>query len=510
MWRAPWVDPPEPNRGRFRRELRTIWVDPPPFCRPRASPVTDLLHWEVVIDDPDGTLTPEARSPSISRSSAIYHPNINSGGEVFLDILQREHWRSDQSIGTLLTSIVAVLYDPMLDYPVNGEAADLYKNDIERYEEVAMAWTWEHSTAIVSYSPAKEDKPWLDYCEAVAAMCSADRAEERLRRRRKAEEEEKRLAAAEECKGQIKGRSSGRGPSPERVGFPHKRHQRYGDGQRLRACQLGGKMMGSGPFRARIRRELRKIWVDPPAFCRPGASPVTDLLHWEVVIDGPDGSPYAGGTFPVDIDFIGIYPQTPPKITFKTKVYHPNISADGEMMLDIFHRDNWSPAMTVHKLLLFIVSVLYDPMLDCQPINDEVNEVYESDLELYEQLARAWTFEYSSTPIVSYYLTKEDEERLDYYDAVAAKRSADEAEKRLRRYKAEERRRRRREEEILERRAALSAAQQARRIALIREPWKRAVAFLQGWSVALPFATFRRRFSCTLIPLSNYTGRACS
>jgi len=80
------------------------------------------------------------------------------------------------------------------------------------------------------------------------------------------------------------------------------------------------------PLRRRIRRELRMIWLDPPAFCRPGASPVTDLLHWEVVIDGPDGSPYAGGTFPVDINFVGNYPFKPPKITFKTKVRTPTIA----------------------------------------------------------------------------------------------------------------------------------------------------------------------------------------
>ena len=78
--------------------------------------------------------------------------------------------------------------------------------------------------------------------------------------------------------------------------------------------------MGLEPLRGRIRRELRLIWVEPPAFCQPGASPVTDLLHWEVVIDGPDGRPYAGGTFPVDVDFVADYPFKPPKITFKTKV----------------------------------------------------------------------------------------------------------------------------------------------------------------------------------------------
>jgi ubiquitin-protein ligase len=48
----------------------------------------------------------------------------------------------------------------------------------------------------------------------------------------------------------------------------------------------------------RIRKELSELWTDPPAFCRLGASPVTDPYHFEVFIDGPAGSPYAGGTVP--------------------------------------------------------------------------------------------------------------------------------------------------------------------------------------------------------------------
>ncbi|CAN6291856.1 unnamed protein product [Urochloa humidicola] len=234
----------------------------------------------------------------------------------------------------------------------------------------------------------------------------------------------------------------------------------------------------------RIRSELREIWVDPPAFCRPGASPVTDLDHWEVIIDGPDSSPYAGGTFPVDVDFVSNYPLRPPKITFKTKVYHPNIDSKGEMTLEIFHYKNWSLTMTVHELLQLIVSVLYDPMLDGHPVNDEVNDLYESDIELYEQMARAWTCEYSLAPIVSYYPTKKDERRLD------------EAEERLRLlYNEERRRRHQEEEETLKLAAASPPPARERRIALPRVTWERVVAFLQGWSIALPFATSRRHFS---------------
>ncbi|CAO2047697.1 unnamed protein product, partial [Urochloa humidicola] len=123
------------------------------------------------------------------------------------------------------------------------------------------------------------------------------------------------------------------------------------------------------PNRQRIRWEIKTLWVDPPPFCRPGASPVTDLLHWEVIIDGPDGTPYAGGTFPVDIQIFGDYPLTqPPKITFMTKIYHPNIDSEGEIFLDILQREHWRPAQSIGSLLTSIVSVLYDPMLD-YPVN---------------------------------------------------------------------------------------------------------------------------------------------
>ena len=70
----------------------------------------------------------------------------------------------------------------------------------------------------------------------------------------------------------------------------------------------------------RIQHELSELWIEPPAFCRPGASPVTDQYHFEVVIEGPAGSPYAGGTFTLDVVIPKAYPFKPPKLTFKTKV----------------------------------------------------------------------------------------------------------------------------------------------------------------------------------------------
>jgi ubiquitin-conjugating enzyme E2 D/E len=142
----------------------------------------------------------------------------------------------------------------------------------------------------------------------------------------------------------------------------------------------------------RIQKELKDLQTDPPANCSAG--PVgSDMFRWEGVIMGPTDSPYTGGVFKLDIQFPVDYPFKPPKIQFTTKIYHPNVNATGLICLDIL-KQQWSPALTISKVLLSITSLLTDPNPD-DPFVPEIAQLYKSNKSLYESKAREFTLRYA-------------------------------------------------------------------------------------------------------------------
>ncbi|KAG8055985.1 hypothetical protein GUJ93_ZPchr0001g31134 [Zizania palustris] len=145
---------------------------------------------------------------------------------------------------------------------------------------------------------------------------------------------------------------------------------------------------GIGMASKRIQKELKDLQKDPPTSCSAG--PVgEDIFHWQATIMGPSDSPYAGGVFLVTIHFPPDYPFKPPKVAFRTKVFHPNINSNGSICLDIL-KDQWSPALTISKVLLSICSLLTDPNPD-DPLVPEIAHMYKTDRHKYENTARTWT-----------------------------------------------------------------------------------------------------------------------
>lgn len=78
----------------------------------------------------------------------------------------------------------------------------------------------------------------------------------------------------------------------------------------------------------RIAKELADINNDKDnsgVFAQP-VNP-SDLTHLKGTFPGPPDTPYAGGTFQIDIVIPDMYPFKSPIMKFDTKIWHPNVSS---------------------------------------------------------------------------------------------------------------------------------------------------------------------------------------
>lgn len=71
------------------------------------------------------------------------------------------------------------------------------------------------------------------------------------------------------------------------------------------------------------------------------------------MIFGPHDTPFEDGTFKLTIEFTEEYPNKPPTVRFVSKVFHPNVYADGGICLDIL-QNRWSPTYDVSAILTSI------------------------------------------------------------------------------------------------------------------------------------------------------------
>uniref|UniRef100_A0A7S4JR19 UBC core domain-containing protein n=1 Tax=Odontella aurita TaxID=265563 RepID=A0A7S4JR19_9STRA len=121
-------------------------------------------------------------------------------------------------------------------------------------------------------------------------------------------------------------------------------------------------------------RRLQKEWAsnakNPLDYCTFNLVG-DDIHHWEARLSGPSGTPYAGGTFVVDLDFPAQYPFKAPKIRFVTPVYHPNVKTDtGEICGDLIE-ENWGPTLNVRHCAGVLRGVLESPEPD-HPLEPEI------------------------------------------------------------------------------------------------------------------------------------------
>jgi ubiquitin-protein ligase len=171
----------------------------------------------------------------------------------------------------------------------------------------------------------------------------------------------------------------------------------------------------------RILTEM-KGWAksrEPNGWFTLGVIQDTDLRKFLGTIRGPSGTPYEGGIFHVRINVGDEYPFQAPAAWFLTKILHPNIDMYGAICLDILNsRSEWSPAITLEKLLISVVSILHCPNWD-EPVDDALSRDFSNDHEEFERSATLWTKQYATGRIIN------PGERPDGFSTVFSERQPD-------------------------------------------------------------------------------------
>ncbi|XP_015731368.1 ubiquitin-conjugating enzyme E2 B isoform X1 [Coturnix japonica] len=146
---------------------------------------------------------------------------------------------------------------------------------------------------------------------------------------------------------------------------------------RGRFCFLPSPRGGRGRLR---------LQEDPPVGVS-GAPSENNIMQWNAVIFGPEGTPFEDGTFKLVIEFSEEYPNKPPTVRFVSKMFHPNVYADGSICLDIL-QNRWSPTYDVSSILTSIQSLLDEPNPN-SPANSQAAQLYQENKREYEKRVSA-------------------------------------------------------------------------------------------------------------------------
>lgn len=164
----------------------------------------------------------------------------------------------------------------------------------------------------------------------------------------------------------------------------------------------------------RIAKELQDLQADRDS-SGVYAAPIdgVNLTKLLGTFPAPPDTPYAGGTFEVDITIPDTYPFKPPQMKFRTKIWHPNVSSQtvrlpslpfrfvhdrltllqGAICLDTL-TTAWSPVQTIKTALISLRMLLEFPNPK-DPQDAEVAKMLTEDPERFARQAHDWAVKYA-------------------------------------------------------------------------------------------------------------------
>lgn len=103
-----------------------------------------------------------------------------------------------------------------------------------------------------------------------------------------------------------------------------------------------------------------------------------NIYNIRICFIGPKETPYEETLNNIIITIPKEYPNKAPTIKFINKIFHPNISTEGVVCLDIL-KENWKPVYSIRTIIMSIILLLSEPNPD-SPLNGEAARLYRDSL----------------------------------------------------------------------------------------------------------------------------------
>lgn len=146
----------------------------------------------------------------------------------------------------------------------------------------------------------------------------------------------------------------------------------------------------------RLLRDLQSI-KDDKEWNFTATPDDSDLSKIIATFPGPKNSPYESGVFAVEFNVPTEYPLKPPRASFATRIFHPNISSQtGAICLDIL-KEKWTPVYNLLSILVSLQQLLDSPNAE-DPQDAEVAKVYRENPEEFKRIAKSWSDQYAKPP----------------------------------------------------------------------------------------------------------------
>ncbi|KAG9159043.1 hypothetical protein Leryth_018585 [Lithospermum erythrorhizon] len=122
----------------------------------------------------------------------------------------------------------------------------------------------------------------------------------------------------------------------------------------------------------RLQKEYRALCKEPVSNVVARPLP-NDILEWHYVLEGSDGTPFAGGYYYGKIKFPPEYPFKPPGISMTTPNGRFMTQKKICLSMSDFHPESWNPMWSVSSILTGLLSF----MMDTSPTTGSVTTTVE-------------------------------------------------------------------------------------------------------------------------------------